>query len=44
MTGKAAPVETTKFGFLAKHDVQLPRLGALATQAAWIERATKCAG
>jgi len=30
MTGKAAPVETANFGFLAKHDVQLMRLGALA--------------
>jgi hypothetical protein len=30
MTGKAAPIETANFGFLAKHDVQLMRLGALA--------------
>ena len=30
MTGKVPPVETANFGFLAKHDVQLMRLGALA--------------
>jgi type I restriction enzyme R subunit len=30
MTAKAAPVKTVNFGFLAKHDVQLMRLGALA--------------
>jgi type I restriction enzyme R subunit len=30
MTGQAAPIETANFGFLAKHDVQLMRLGALA--------------
>jgi hypothetical protein len=30
MTGKAAPIETANFGFLAKHDDQLMRLGALA--------------
>jgi hypothetical protein len=30
MTGHAAPIETANFGFLAKHDVQLMRLGALA--------------
>lgn len=30
VTGKPAPIETANFGFLAKHDVQLMRLGALA--------------
>lgn len=30
IAGNAAPIETANFGFLAKHDVQLMRLGALA--------------
>ena len=30
MTGKAPAVESANFGFLARHDVQLVRLGALA--------------
>jgi type I restriction enzyme, R subunit len=35
MTGKAAPIETANFGFLAKHDVQLMSLGALAERYFW---------
>ena len=31
MTGKASAVETANFGFLARHDVHLVRLGAFAS-------------
>jgi type I restriction enzyme R subunit len=30
MTGKVPPLQTANFGFLARHDIQLMRLGALA--------------